>query len=778
MVPRVGSTSRSLSLDGDSWELRYVAHADAPASAYPREDPNYRTVTATVPGSVELDLMRAGELPDLYEGDNLRRAWELEYGDWWYRTQFDLPDDWDTDRTSLLLDGVDTVATVFVNGVEVGGVANMMITHELPLSDAVRGGRNELVVHIRSPLAAAEDYPYPAQLRQIWDASESLWIRKPAHMYGWDIAPRLVSAGIFRTVRLLERPPERIDDWYFVTKQLEGQRAIVELQYELSTAPRGRDVRIEVSGTHGSSGARFAATAHPTFVSGHLVFTIDNPRRWMPRGYGRPDLYDVVLELVVEGETVDRHQTRLGLRRIELDSHLAADDSGRFRVVINGEPVFLLGTNWVPLDAIHARDRERLDQALELLAETGSNVVRAWGGNLYEGDPFYDWCDANGVLVWQDFSLACARYPQTEPFISMIEHEAEAVVRRLRGHASLMLWCGSNETDDSFADDRIDPWTDAITREVLPRVVRLHDWCTPYVPSSPLLTSDPEQRERVPEQHLWGARASFKAPFYASTVAEFVSEIGYHGMPALRSLAKFLPDIPPAAIPDDPVWRLHESNHRTHPNWYYSRNQLMLDQARLYLDCEPNDLRQIVLASQVSQAEAKKFFIEQARLARGRRWGLIWWNLIDPWPQISDAVVDYYGVRKLAFHYIVRAQQQVVMMASEATGWHRDVVLANDTPGHAEVSWRVHSASTGAELASGSTTLGAHADQVVTTLPLAPSGECYLFRWEGEADGQPVRGGNHYTEGSPPLSFERYRDVYLPQIAALTPTFEPGASWH
>jgi len=777
MVSRVGTTSRATTLDGNGWELRYATRVDVPPAAYPLDDPTYRTVPAIVPGSVELDLMRAGELPDLYEGDNLRRAWELEYGDWWYRTEFDLPDDWDPVRTSLLLEGVDTIARVFVNGVDVGATANMMIAHEVRLSDAVRRGRNELVVHLRSPLAAAEEYPYPAQLAQIWDASESLWIRKPAHMYGWDIAPRLVSAGIFRSVRLVERAPERIDDWYFVTKSLDEKSATVEFQYELSTAPRRRDVRIEVSGTHVPSGSRFAATAHPTFVSGHLVFTIDEPHRWMPRGYGRPELYDVVLELVVEGKTVDRHETRLGLRRIELDSRLAADESGRFRVVVNGEPVFLLGTNWVPLDAIHARDRERLDQALALLYETGSNVVRAWGGNLYESDAFFDWCDANGVLVWQDFALACARYPQTEPFIGMIEHEAESVVRRLRNHASLMLWCGSNETDDSFADDRIDPRTDAITREVLPRIVRLHDWCTPYVPSSPLLTSDPGQRARVPEQHLWGARASFKAPFYVNTTAEFVSEIGYHGMPSLRSLAAFLPDISPAEIPDDPVWRLHESSHRAHPNWYYSRNRLMLDQAALYLDGNPGDLAEVVLASQVSQAEAKKFFIEQARLARGRRWGLIWWNLIDPWPQLSDAVVDYYGVRKLAFHYIVRAQQRVVMMADEASGWSREVLLANDTPGRAELSWRIRSAMTGEELASGAAVLAAHTHRVVATLALAPGGDCYLFSWEGEADGEPVRGGNHYTEGSPPLSFERYRDCYLPQLAALTPNFEPEASW-
>jgi beta-mannosidase len=248
-------------------------------------------------------------------------------------------------------------------------------------------------------------------------------------------------------------------------------------------------------------------------------------------------------------------------------------------------------------------------------------------------------------------------------------------------------------------------------------------------------------------------------------------------MSALSSLARFLPEIAPADIPHDPVWRLHETHHRAHPNWYYSRNQLMLDQAALYLDGDPDDLTQLVLSSQLSQAEAKKFFIEQTRLARGRRSGLIWWNLIDPWPQLADAVVDYYGVRKLAFHYIVRAQQQVVMMAREAVGWQREIVLANDSPGPADLAWRIRSATTGEELAHGTTALAAHTDRTVATLPLSPTGDCYLFTWAGHADGTAVDGGNHYTEGAAPLSFVRYRDVYLPSIATLTPTFDADASW-
>lgn len=777
MVSRVGATTRTLSLDGDGWELLYSPKVDAVAIAFPSHDPTYRRIPAVVPGSVELDLMRAGLMNDPFVGGNLPEAWAIEYGDWWYRTEFSMPDDWSAADTSLLFDGLDTIATVYVNGMAVGATANMMIAHELPVATAVRPGKNELVVHLRSPLAAAEEYPYPAQTMQIWESVESLWIRKPPHMYGWDISPRLVSAGIFRGVRIVERQSERLLDWYMSVKQLDDATAILSVHYELSFAPRGRDVRIEITGCHAPTGKTFATTVHPTFTSGRAVITVDEPEQWMPRSHGTPELYDVDFSVTVDGASVDRHQTRWGLRRLGLDWKMSAGDDGRFRVHVNDEPVIVLGTNWVPLDAIHARDTERLAAALDLLDRSGCNAVRTWGGNLYEGEEFFDWCDENGILVWQDFAFACARYPQEEPFLSAVAEEAESVVRRLRNHPSLMLWCGSNETDDSFAEDDIDPWTDEITRSVLPNAVRSHGFDTPYIPSSPAHVPGSSNRSRDPEQHLWGARAWFKEDFYTNVGAQFVSEMGYHGMPALSSLERFVPALPPSAIVADPVWRLHETDHRAHPNWYYSRNQLLINQARLYLDNDDDDLAQLVLASQVSQAEAKKFFVEQTRLARGDRWGLMWWNLLDGWPQVSDAVVDYYFRPKLAFHYLARAQQPVCMMAAEATGWSRRVVMANDSVGESEIDWRIRSASTGGVIEEGNVRLAPRTDRTITSLPLAPRGDCYLFDWAARSEAGRVLGANHYTEGAAPLSFERYRDVYLPQLSALTPTFDAESSW-
>lgn len=779
MIARRGSSTRRLPLDGDGWSLTYVAHTSDPATDLGdarRRD--YRTIDAVVPGSVELDLMRAGLLRDPYVGDALRDTWKLEYGDWWYRKEFTLPDDWDPQRTSLLLHGVDTIGDITLNGVRVGETRTMLVEHEFSLHAALRAGVNELVVHLRSPLLAAESFEYPAQYQQIWDASESLWIRKPGHMYGWDIAPRLVSAGLHRSVELLERVPLALSDWYLRTREVSASHATMELHYELSAAPRGAEVTLRIDGVHVGSGSRFSETAYPTFRSGRLSFDVTDPQLWFPRNYGEPALYDVYLTVAVDGVVVDTHRTRLGIRRIEVEIDLQPMPAGRFRVRVNGAPIMVLGTNWVPLDALHARDADRLPRALELLWDSGCNAVRCWGGNLYEDTPFFDWCDENGILVWQDFALACVRPPQDESFTDLVRAESESIVRKLRNHPSLFLWCGSNENDDSYVAAGLDPTQDALTRRVLPQAVRRHDLDTAYTPGSPAYTSEMVARgltARAAEQHLWGDRASYKASFYSDSAAEFVSEIGFHGMPNGRALDRFLPDGHRAVDPDDPIWKLHETDHRAHPHGYYSRIELLLKQADLFCGrLDRADRQAIVAASQVSQAEAMKYFVERTRLQKGRSWGLMWWNLLDPWPQISDAVCDYWFTPKLAFHYLRRSQQPLCVVAGEAEGWTRPVVLLNDSSRDAVV----HVEAT--TVAGGSRREFVVESPAGTNVPLFradlhPDGDCHLFRWRVEGTGEV--GGNHYLEGHPPFGLMRYREDYLPEIVALDSTFDLEDVW-
>jgi beta-mannosidase len=673
--------------------------------------------------------------------------------------------------------GIDTVAQVFVNGRSVGTAANMFIEHEFDLADALRPGTNELVVHLDSPRRYAEQFEYPPFLDQVWDDFVPLRVRKPAHMFGWDITPRVVSAGLHRTVQLLNRGPWRIEDWYLRTSEITADQrsAKVDLAFTLSRPPRDRAVQVRLRGMHEASGQSFEADAYPDFVTGRITVQVPDPWLWQPRNYGDPHLYDVELSLLVDGEEVDRHEQRFGIRMIEHEFDVRPPPDGKFRFRVNGRPILVMGTNWVPLDPLHARDADRLAPALKELWESGVNAVRCWGGNLYEDTPFFEFCDTHGILVWQDFALACGRYPADEQLTHAVRDEATAIVRKLRNHACLMIWSGSNENDMNFVSEGVDPGTDPLTREVLPRVVQDEGWRTPYIPGSPAVSADMARRQTLlesPEQHLWGPRSGFKTAFITNPAAMFVGEIGYHGMPAAASLDQFLPAGHRDFDPADPIWILHESDHRKHPRWRYSRLELAANQVAQFFGTVDTKRRDRFLpASQIVQAEAYKFYLESTRLMNDERSGIMWWNLLDSWPQVADSVVDYYFRRKLAFYYLRRSQQPVCVVAAETEGWTRDIVVVNDGIYSGPIDVTVRSLTRDELLVDTRMHTVAGENTTVGVVPASPLPDCLLLRWT-TPDGE-VSGGNHYLASSSRVELDAYLDGYFPAIAALDDEIDP-----
>ena len=246
------------------------------------------------------------------------------------------------------------------------------------------------------------------------------------------------------------------------------------------------------------------------------------------------------MTLLRRGEVVDSLSLRHGIRTVVLDrtSVTTEDGDGEFRFIVNGDPIFVLGTNWVPLDVYHARDLSRLASVLDLLDEIGCNMVRCWGGNVYESDAFFDWCDEHGVMVWQDFAMACAIYPQDSAFQEVLRTEVTAVARRLRQHPSLVLWAGDNECDQKHVrtGQGRDPNLNVLTRSVIPEVLRLEDPSRPYLPSSPYIDDVGflAGERFLPEDHLWGPRVDFKGDYYSGALCHFASEIGYLGAPSVE----------------------------------------------------------------------------------------------------------------------------------------------------------------------------------------------------------------------------------------------------
>ena len=412
------------------------------------------------------------------------------------------------------------------------------------------------------------------------------------------------------------------------------------------------------------------------------------------------------------------------------------------------------GSNWVPMDAFHSRDAERYAAALEIFKDLGCNIIRCWGGNVYEDHAFFDFCDRNGIMVWQDFSMACHAYPQDERYERLIKDEATAVVRKLRNHPSIILWSGDNEIDCMYASAGIDPAINVITREWLPDVIKRNDLDRPYLPSSPYVSPavyENYSTEKLPEEHRWGPRDYYKSDFYRNCRAHFVSESGYHGCPSAESIKKFITPERVWPYQNNPEWILHSSDQ----NGNDSRVMLMDKQVRQLFGEVPTDMEDYILASQISQAEAKKYFIERMRVGRPQKSGIIWWNALDGWPQMSDAIVDYYYNKKLAYHYVKASQRPFIIAADEITSWRLPIVACNDTLEAVSGRVKVSDAESGEILLEGAFSVEPNTSTRVSSIPIFYSEQRFLIiEWETN-DGE--CGRNHYLCGYPAISFARYK---------------------
>ncbi|HOX38462.1 MAG TPA: glycoside hydrolase family 2 TIM barrel-domain containing protein [Candidatus Brocadiia bacterium] len=766
-----------------SWQLSYPENGAAVfetpeqlATARESKPDAVRTVPATVPGNCELDLVAAGILPEPFVGMGVKLLRPFEFKQWWYECEFAAPPETAGKRVELLFHGVDCLATYWLNGQLLGSSDNMFIEHAFDVTGMLKAGGNRLIVRIDSSVLAAQEKHYDPYVCAQPTGFESIWIRKAPHSYGWDIMPRVVSAGIWRPVELVVHEATELLDLYFATMHADEGYAHIRLHYTFRTDCGDLDgFSLRVSGRCGESS--FSETRELRFCAGEVGFGISSPKLWWPQGYGDPNIYEATVELLHRGKVVDKRAERFGVRTVELvrTEVTRPDKPGEFIFKINGCPILAKGSNWVPADAFHSRDAERYERILALFNDLGCNILRCWGGNVYEDHKFYNLCDAYGIMVWQDFAMACALYPQDAEFQDAMRKEARAVVRKLRRHPCIILWSGDNECDMVLAwrGASTDPNSNVITRKTLPEVVRSVDPYRPYLPSSPYYSPEAwkERNENLmPEQHPWGPRDYYKSRSYTEITAHFCSEIGYHGCPNVSSIKKFIePDHLWPCLGDE-QWILHCSDPVGADGPYAYRVKLMSDQIKEMFGFEPDNLEDFALASQISQAEAKKFFIEMIRLGKWRRTGVIWWNVMDGWPQFSDAVVDYYFGRKLAYHFIKRVQNPVCLMISEPDSWHVRLSACNDSRKDAEGKYRVWDSDSGKTLAEGEFRVGANSNRQLAAIRCS-RGDQRLYIIEWTIAGQTF--GNHYMLGTPPIDFTTYMR-WLEIIAALPPGFDLG----
>jgi len=406
---------------------------------------------------------------------------------------------------------------------------------------------------------------------------------------------------------------------------------------------------------------------------------------------------------------------------------------------------------------MHSRAKERIINTVRLLNESGCNIIRSWGGGIYEDSLFYDMCDESGILIWQDFAFGNAAYPQDGSLDADITDEITGLIKRIRNHPCVLLYASDNEIDMRYRNmDYPQERTsyNKIARELLPNIAAQHDPYRYYLKSSPE-TPFGFTVNNVPEQHTWGARAWYKDDFYKHSTASFIGEAGYHGCPSEESLKKF--------IPEGKIWPVFNRFYAAHSteDLRYSeglgRIRMMADQVEILCGEKTDNISDFSFVSQFAQGEAIKFFIERSLFLRPRRTGIIWWNIVDGWPQISDAIVDYYYNKKLGFDFIRRAQYPVTAFVGEISGWEYPFVIANCTLKDADVKYEITDADTGDILISGQKTAAANKNTPAGGMRIPMSAKKLLLI-KYEVNG--VKRFNHFITGAPPYSVQTLRRWY------------------
>jgi len=680
-----------LDLNG-TWKLQdFDPGAGVSAGAFAPDYDDEPWLPAEVPGDVHTSLTAAGRIEPPFYHMNVEKCQWVERREWWYRTTFIGPDPADTDRQWLVFDGLDTYATIYLNGEEIGSHQNMFVPAPFEVTGKIRPGEpNTLAIRFDPVLDRVGDREVPGQ----WGGygPERVWVRKAQCHFSWDWGPRLVSVGLWRGVRLEGYRSARLKDVFFRTEEIGADRARVRITVEADAWDETGELTAVVQLIRDDQ----CIAAEVPITNGVADVTLDvaHPALWWTHDLGDPALYDLSVSLRSGDETLDTHQERVGIRTIRVDQSPDPEEPGTkfFTFVLNGVPIFAKGANWIPADSFISQvTEERYRELLELAVEGNMNMVRVWGGGLYEKPAFYRLCDELGLLVWQDFMFSCARYPDYDPdFYAEVEREAKLVVRRLRNHPCLALWCGNNEND--WIEDMVywqEPGHDfpgrKIYHELLPRIVGELDPTRLYWPSSPYGGND-HNDEREGDRHNWQvwhgavyprrfgeqpkrdfspAGVSFR--HYAEDPARFISEFGMHAAPILETLRRNVP-------PDELYFGSEGLLYRNKDNPKDKGNNLMLAHTGL-----PRDLNQYIDFSMIAQAEGLKFGIEHYRRRKPHCSGTLFWQLNDTWPGLSWSVLDYYAFPKAGYFYARRAYAPIMASFKREDDGGYSLWIVNDT---------------------------------------------------------------------------------------------------
>ncbi len=619
---------------------------------------------ATVPGTVHTDLFANQLIPDPFYGSNEKQLQWIENEDWEYETFFSVTNsELSHENIELELNGLDTYATVFLNGIAILEADNMFRKWSLSVKNQLKKGKNHLKIVFHSAVQkgkeAASKLPYTLPEK------ERVFVRKAQYQFGWDWGPRFVTAGIWKNLQLKFWNSASIGNIKYSQVELNDQKAILEFTTEIRVS-EVKTIQLKIN----EKSETFHLKKGTNKVK--MGYEISNPKLWWCNGLGTPNLYSISVQLYQSNKLLDEKKLSIGLRTIELVQE--KDTFGKsFYFKLNGKPVFIKGANYVPNDSFLPNASKTSPLELVLNAKAAHmNMLRVWGGGVYADDEFYKACDANGILVWQDFMFACAMYPGDAKFVANVKQEVIDNVNRLQNHPSLALWCGNNENDEGWHNwgwqkqfnysksDSTQVWTNykKVFHEMIPYTLDslLSKDKNNYWPSSPSIGWGRKESLLQGDSHYWGVWWG-KEPFemYQKKVGRFMSEYGFQSMPAIETLEKVL------AKEDFNFSSEAFKNHQKHPSGFATITEYMARDFPV-----PSSMENYGYVSQLLQAYGMKTAIEAHRMAKPYCMGSLYWQFNDCWPVTSWSTIDYYGNWKASHYQVKESFAPIVLLFSNS----------------------------------------------------------------------------------------------------------------
>ncbi len=659
----------------DNWQFRLFSDTLIPGISNKYFD-------AVVPGCFHTDLYKNEIIGDPFYRNNEEMLQWLENMDWEYRSIFNVDHDL-LRRSNIELEfkGLDTYADVYLNDEKILTADNMFRTWKVNCKELLKKGENELRIIFHSPIII-EKAKRDSLGFDLPDVRG--FTRKAPYQYGWDWGPRFVTAGIWRPVFLSAWDMAKINDIKVSQEKIEKDTALVFIEFDIQAEDcLVSEMQLSVLNRKNQiNRVNESFSLIPGSNKVKISLNIPDPQLWWPNGLGEPFLYDLQCELIVNEEVLDVKTFSIGLRTIELINDL--DSNGEsFYFKVNGVPVFIKGANYIPLNSFLTEvDEDNYRYILKSAVDANMNMLRVWGGGIYENDIFYDLCDEYGIMVWQDFMFACNMYPGDSAFLNNVKNEAIDNVKRLRNHPCLALWCGNNEVDEgwknwgwqkslNYTDEQSDLIWDnyqALFHGLLPSVIKEYNPELAYWPSSPKLGWGHKESMQEGDSHYWGVWWG-EEPFevYEEKTGRFMSEYGFQGYPDISTVSSFT--VGSDRVVDSEVMKAHQKHPRGIElvETYMARDYQM-----------PKDFNSFLYVSQLLQAEGIKIAIEAHRRAKPYCMGTLYWQLNDCWPVASWSGIDYYGHWK-ALHYFVREAFKTFLVSIDEKDKMLNVFIVSDS---------------------------------------------------------------------------------------------------